>query len=97
MKAKNMEYEVLLRHLQELGEGNTEAGLAILNAVALGLFIARKEHPSFSIDGVYEELGEFLYSVYHEDWAEQTSEAMDLIITLIRFINREHERDGNGK
>jgi len=94
MKTKKVDYEVLLRYL---GEGNEGAGLAILNTVAQGLFVAREEHPSFSIDGIYEELGEFLYSVYHEDWAAQTSEAIDLIITLIRFINREHERDRDGK
>lgn len=67
-----------------------------MQAVSKRLAEARQKHPSFA-EGKYHALGEikkefdeFSYAVEHEPEDRQRDEALDVIVTCIRFFEGNH-------
>ena len=61
---------------------------------------ARTEHPYFA-HGKYEALGvvlaevdELIHAVEHESDERALNEALDVVVTAMRFANREYEHGG---
>lgn len=78
------------------GNGNSDAGMAIFQALTMRLVHARRMHPLFA-EGKYRALGvigseyqELEYAVGHESPQRQIEEAKDVAATVIRFLNGEH-------
>ena len=79
-----------------LGNGNVSAGIALAGKLAERLTFARTKHPVFA-EGVYQGLGritgeyeELVHAVEHETCDRQFDEVLDVIVTAIRFANREY-------
>ena len=62
-------------------------GRDIVDKIANRMHIARIKHPNFGgAPCVISEIGEFLYALDHETEDRAKDEALDIIVTCIRFI-----------
>lgn len=82
--------------LATLGNGSVYAGTSLIKAMCNTLEFARLKHPVFA-EGNKEALGvissehdELVKAVEHESPIRQMEEAMDVIVTCVRFWNGEH-------
>ena len=68
-------------------EAALENGRYIIDKIATRMYIARTRHPDFGgASCVISEIGEFLYALDHETEERAKDEALDIIVTCIRFI-----------
>lgn len=79
-----------------IGGGNVQRGMMTIRALALGMKLARKKHPTFA-EGEYHALGvigaeyrELEQAVERESPERQAAEALDVAITALRFVQEEH-------
>ena len=86
-----------LRMRKAFGNGNEKRGRAIMQAVALRLEHARREHPLYA-EGPYQALGvigsefrELEHAVEHETAARAMDEALDVVATAVRFLGEEYK------
>lgn len=82
--------------LYNLGNKNKSDGLKILSDISIRLEEAREKHPDNSIwsaRGVIgDEVEEFYHALEHESSERQRDEALDVIATCIRFLNKEYQQ-----
>lgn len=82
---------------QVLGNGEAR-GLDLAWAIATRLQEARAKHPHFASDRwqamavIRAEYLEFEHAIAWQTEKRQRDEALDVIVTCIRFLNGEHER-----
>ena len=68
-------------------EAALENGRDIVDKIANRMHTARTKHPDFDgASNVISEIGEFLYALDHETEDRAKDEALDIIVTCIRFI-----------
>lgn len=68
-------------------EAALENGRYIIGKIATRMYTARTKHPDFNgASNVISEIGEFLYALDHETEDRAKDEALDIIVTCIRFI-----------
>lgn len=79
-----------------LGNGNASRGRVLLLAITTRLAEARLKHPDWQDKGLYWALGvigneyhELEHAVLEESEQRQLDEALDVIVTAIRFVNSE--------
>lgn len=77
---------------------NHKMELEVFSFLAYRLAVARQKHPDYA-DGataawgvIREELFELLTAIDHESESRQIDEAIDVAVTAIRFILREHKK-----
>ena len=86
-----------LRMRKAFGNGNEKRGRAIMQAVALRLEHARRQHPVFAGDAVHAlaavsgEMSELVHAVYYEEPGREKDEALDVIATAVRFLGEEYK------
>lgn len=79
-----------------LGNGSEVNGFIVVAAIAGRMESARMKHPVFAesrkaaLKAVRDEFIEFSRAADHEDEELQMDEALDLIVTAIRYYNGEH-------
>lgn len=78
-----------------IGNGDLERGRNIVLQLAARLTYARVAHPSFCLSGgsaykvIESEWDEFTLEMARNDQLRAEDEAMDVITTLVRFMNGE--------
>lgn len=80
------------------GQGNYEFGYSLFLAISRRLETAREKHPDNgggkgiigSLDAIESEVGELRYAVENETIQRQYDEALDVIVTAMRFANDEY-------
>lgn len=94
-----MEAKTLIDVLECLGNGDMDRGLANLKAICAVTERARRLHGDFAPGIVHGasvvnlEVVELLEAARNETWNRAREEALDVIATAIRFLNREWEKD----
>lgn len=85
------------RMRRAFGNGNEAKGRAIMQAIALRLEHARREHPLYA-EGPYQALGvihsefrEMEWAIEHETESRQMDEVLDVIATSVRFLGEEYK------
>ena len=98
MKIDEGKFETAFRMALSIGNGNTENTVRIFGDICRRVTDARQKHPVFS-EGAFHALGvieaefrELEYAIEHESVDRQMDEALDVVATCIRFLNREYER-----
>lgn len=97
---RDLDKATYLRMRKAFGNGNERKGRAIMQAIALRLEHARKEHPvdewrggsaTYAMSAIEAEMSELLWAVHHETPASEKDEALDVIATLVRFLGEEYK------
>lgn len=84
--------------LAVIGNGDAYHGLAIFQAIVMRLLEARAKHPrwedaaEYGLKVVGDEFVELAKAVYGESERRQMDEALDVIVTAIRFYGKEWEQ-----
>lgn len=83
---------------KEFGNGDEAEGIRVLSYLTMHIRHARCKHPRWA-EGKYHALGkihseykEFEHAVEHETQVRCKAEAGDLVATLVRWLNGEHEK-----
>lgn len=85
-----------LEYMKIWGNGNPCAGFKLFEAVTKRLEYAREKHPDFTDDkhngynAVKAELEELKEAILYETEEREFDEALDVIVTALRFANREY-------
>lgn len=90
--------------LEIIGNGTDIRGEQVLYRLAEAILEARRKHPVFA-DGIYQalgrvgaEYGELVQAVEKLESTERMeTEALHLMVTTVRLLNREHETHGGEK
>lgn len=90
--------------LEIIGNGTDIRGEQVLYRLAEAILEARRKHPVFA-DGIYQalgrvgaEYGELVQAVEKLESTERIeTEALHLLVTAVRLLNREHETHGGKK
>lgn len=83
------------RLLAVWGNGHAVNGLRLFQAVSMRILHARNKHPIYAktrleaIGVIRSELDELAYAIAHESPARQLDEALDVLVTALRFLNNE--------
>lgn len=89
-----------LRMRKAFGNGNEKRGRAIIQAVALRLEHARRQHPAeewqgqsaeYGLAAIEGEVAELRHAVEHETPGRVADEALDAVATLIRTLGEEYK------
>lgn len=76
--------------LESIGNGDVHKGDYILERIYSRLKVAREKHPKFEGPRcIISEMGEFIYAVDHESEDRAKDEALDIIVTCVRYILNE--------
>lgn len=81
--------------LAVLGNGNANAGFRIFYAITMRLIHARSRHPVFTQDRtealevIKSEFDKLVYAVENEEKCRQLDEALDVLVTALRFYGKE--------
>lgn len=81
------------------GNGNSVRGVELVQAIAQRLDEAREKHPVYAwgkyqtLEVIRGELLELEHAVKHETLERARDEALDVIATVIRFLNGEYYQD----
>lgn len=82
--------EEIEKALKTLGNGDFVKGRNTILLLATRMAFARKKHPKFGgMRCIMSEVGELIYATDHETHNRAKDEAIDVITTLIRFLNNE--------
>ena len=89
--------------VEEIGNGDFEKGKKIIENLAQRLHEARMKHPrwanrgaGYALEAIGGEFAEFKAEVMADNQERQIDEAYDVLATVCRFINGEHEGAENG-
>lgn len=89
-----------LRMRKAFGNGNEKRGRAIMQAIALRLEHARREHPveewsgnsaKYGLSVIEAEVSELRYAAKYEAPGRVTEEALDVVATAVRFLGEEYK------
>lgn len=87
-----------VRIMTTLGDGDCGAGRYLVNRIADRVAHARREHPDwqgrgemYALDVIDGEMLELKHAVAAETRERMADEALDVIATCVRFLNREHD------
>ena len=82
-----------------MGNGDEQRGKRLVKLIAKRVKYARNKHQIFAEDkfnalfAVFSEVEEFIHAVKKESLERAESEGLDVITTLIRFLNKEYEKN----
>ena len=82
-----------------LGNGDEQKGKRLVKLIAKRVKYARKKHQFFAegkynaLFPIFSEVEEFIHAVKKESLNRAESEGLDVITTLIRFLNKEYEKN----
>lgn len=94
MSLEDFESSTINSAFSTIGNGSLEKGRNIVLQLATRLTYARIAHPSFCYRGsaykvIESEWNEFTLEMARGDFPRSEDEAMDVITTLVRFMNCE--------
>ena len=86
-----------------IGNGDFEQGCKLIENLGQRLREARMKHPNwgkrgakYALEAIGGEFSEFMHEVEFENQERQIDEAYDVLATVFRFLNGEHEGAENG-